>query len=500
MIRGMIKRLLAVTLCILITGLPVYGVDFDRKFLDHSTYLWVASGTVTLANMKISGVDGTAFIDFTAAGVLTTKIGNLLEVYDSSNKKITFWNKTAGTGETLSATNLVTSWTNVNYDVFTSVASPDIASAIYSTSGTQTATSNSMVTVVGGLYNLVATWTNVSGQAPTLTGTNGFKTTTLSGGANNIYFTATGTSIVITTTNTTAASWGCTFVLKQVTAPSATGCTGVLTKGGGTFNFAFKDAAFNYGSVTFTYKIYKSTTAVVVAGPTAVTQANTHLDTTTTNAFVWLNGVDLSTYQDGRHMIGLYNATGRFGALGHISSTPPAGESLGLEKHSDPGFADTAVWTKGTAEWTVSGGEGIATAVASGITLYQTSVQMTTATVVGGLYKAQFDVTALTPGGGFANRLTSTGVTGITRTAVGAGYTDYFTSTSTASGSGVITIGTTTGKVDNKSLKNVSDPPSTGAKIVSTKGGATRSFFYTNPSFNPNDLSGITYVVYFIGD
>ncbi|MDP2366557.1 MAG: hypothetical protein Q8M94_22610, partial [Ignavibacteria bacterium] len=106
--------------------------------------------------------------------------------------------------------NLITSWTNVNYDTFVGVGA-DITSAIYSTSGTQTAQSNSMAMAIGKKCKLIATWTNVAGQAPTLTGTGGFPTTTLVAGINTILFTATETSVVITFTNTAAASWGCTF-------------------------------------------------------------------------------------------------------------------------------------------------------------------------------------------------------------------------------------------------------------------------------------------------
>ncbi len=193
-----------------------------------------------------------------AYDVLPFNLNNLLIVKDSSGNAIQGWIKAAGTGEILDATNLVVSWTNVNYDSFTSIASPDITSAIYTTSGTQTGASNSMATTVGKLYKLVATWTNVTGQAPTLVGTNGFVTTVLGAGANNIYFVATGTSVVLTVSNTAAVSWGCTFILKQVTTPATTGTTITSTKGEVTYNFQYKHASFNYNdSSGYTYRIYK---------------------------------------------------------------------------------------------------------------------------------------------------------------------------------------------------------------------------------------------------
>lgn len=110
----------------------------------------------------------------------------------------------------LDNTNLITSWGNNSYDTFAFITS-DITSAIYTTAGTQTAQTNAITVAIGKQCKVVATWTNVAGQAPTLTGTGGFPTTTLVAGVNTISFVATATSIVITATNTAAARWGCTF-------------------------------------------------------------------------------------------------------------------------------------------------------------------------------------------------------------------------------------------------------------------------------------------------
>ena len=60
------------------------------------------SGSVTRANMKISAIDGTAFVDFSAADVLTNYLGGKLTITDSAGKKITGYIKAAGTGEMLS--------------------------------------------------------------------------------------------------------------------------------------------------------------------------------------------------------------------------------------------------------------------------------------------------------------------------------------------------------------------------------------------------------------
>jgi len=58
--------------------------------------------TISQANMRLSAVAGTAFIDFSAADVLTDHIGKILTVKDSAGKVLVGYIKAAGTGETLS--------------------------------------------------------------------------------------------------------------------------------------------------------------------------------------------------------------------------------------------------------------------------------------------------------------------------------------------------------------------------------------------------------------
>ena len=163
----------------------------------------------------------------------------------------------------------------------------------------------------------------------------------------------------------------------------------------------------------------------VVVATADVTQANFHADLTTDNAFVELIGVDLTAYQTGKYLLGIYNKTDGYGMLGHISSVAPAGETLGAE---------------------------IATGTLT----------------IKNLYK----ITATE-----ANHF-------FTGCAIG----NYFNS-----------LGTETCDANNK-VKNVSDPPSTGARIVSTKGGAGRAWYYKYTSFNLNDKAGQTYKIYYLGD
>ncbi|MEO5366065.1 MAG: DUF3168 domain-containing protein [Magnetococcus sp. WYHC-3] len=59
------------------------------------------TGSVTIGNIKLSAVNGTAFIDFTASGTLTNNTGKLLYLTDSVGATISGYLKAAGTGETL---------------------------------------------------------------------------------------------------------------------------------------------------------------------------------------------------------------------------------------------------------------------------------------------------------------------------------------------------------------------------------------------------------------
>jgi hypothetical protein len=100
------------------------------------------------------------------------------------------------------------SWTNGNYDTFTSAGSL-ISSAIESTGPkSETATSNSISTTVGFIYQMFVTLNLTSGQAPTLTGSDShFPSTTLSNGLNLITWTASAGTNTLTLTNTANANF-----------------------------------------------------------------------------------------------------------------------------------------------------------------------------------------------------------------------------------------------------------------------------------------------------
>lgn len=155
-----------------------------------------ATGNVTHANIRISAVDGTAFIDFSAATVLTSKEDYYLIVSDSNGTPLKGWIKNPGTAETLG---------------------DEISS------GALTA---------GQLYKITATTADYFGTGLII----------------DSYFCACDDEV---------ATANCK--VKPVTTPGANGVTIVTAKYGTTYNWPTKHVDFNYKDISggYTYAIYK---------------------------------------------------------------------------------------------------------------------------------------------------------------------------------------------------------------------------------------------------
>ena len=428
----------------------------------------VASGAVTQANMRISATtggavaSGGAFVDFGAANVLTLKLGNLLVIKNSLGHSIQGWIKAAGSGETYGSgliaeasaasdpysneANGVGDWAGLSANA-TSVADPYVGT--YSVLGTATASNynlehylpansgsgrllkidfafKSSKTMSSQLYSYSGTGVmNFNSSLATISSSASFvpflnNYVTIKDIINNtsslkMYFHLTG-GVVGDTCNVD------NFSVKQVLTPSATGVTITSGKGNATYNWSAKDTAFNYNdSAGYTYRIYK-TPPVLVAGPTAVTAANTQLSMVNP-AFAYFVGTDLTAYQTGKYLLVVQNATSNILiGMGYISGTAPAGETLGSE---------------------------IATGTLTVSLLYK--------------------ITATE-----ANHF-------FTGCAIG----NYF-----------VSVGTETCDANNK-VKQVNDPPSTGCRIISTKGTGTQVWIATGAgALNEN----INYKVYYVGD
>jgi len=231
-------------------------------------------GTVTQANMRLSAVDGTAFVDFSAASVLTDYLNHLLVVKDSAGRVIQGYIKAAGTGETF-GDELVT---NGSFDSNTTGWTPQsctLASIVGGQSGNCleiTRTGAAFQFAQGGLSTVVGRLYKMSGWVKS--GTSGNESFRIGIYVASYEIEATGTSspswtyyekfgvvsgttpvfILQKLTATAGTMLFDTVSFKQVLTPSATGVT--ITSGGGgtTYNWAYQETGFNYNDPSgYTY-------------------------------------------------------------------------------------------------------------------------------------------------------------------------------------------------------------------------------------------------------
>jgi hypothetical protein len=546
------KRLLAGLLALLVAALPLAG---DSALLSSSKKL-LASGSVTQANMRLSAVNGTAFVDFSAVNTLTPYLGAELHIRDSAGKEIVGVVKAAGSSEGLGSqlhtsanaasdpnaneANATTGWAAgaTAPDTFESTAAgtPDTGSwHLHAVTSQFVSRFYADFTVTSAaLYKLTCAVKRVSGTDERLWLAQGGEYTNLyvsdpfSGTSYvnyTIYVVANGTNLRVRfgTGGSSGAGefYADNLSLKQVTAPSATGVTIVTAKGGTTYNWAFKDSSFNYNdSSGYTYKLYRTPPVVVASG--SVSAANTRLDTTAANAFAWLNGVDLSAYQTGKHILAVYDTSGR-SRMGYMSSSAPAGETLsGSELVANPGFETAggggddvfASWTEDKQTGTISDeavvihGGTHACKILEGTSTSSVHVRQNLTVTLGGLYKISVWGQGDGTNGGYlqVDHSGSPTVWDDVALATGAAYAQTTRYGTVASGttwrlilrSAAPTVNGAFFYVDDASVQQVTDPPSTAAKIVTTKGGSTRGWYHADTGFDPN--VGGTYKVIYIGD
>jgi hypothetical protein len=222
------------------------------------------TGSVSLANIRLSLVDGTAFVDFSAAGTLNYLNGKLT-LTDSAGKKAVGYLKAAGTGETLDSE--LVGWTNnagSPYETITVNANSIDLDSVINTTGYGIAY-NTVATASGRCFKVTYNLTLNSGTAPkyvtgsTINFVNEIIIVPNSAGAKTAYYTgrydteysgfATGNGIA-TDFSTTSTS------LKQLLTPSATGATITSTPGGTTYNWAYIESGFNYNDASgYSYTI-----------------------------------------------------------------------------------------------------------------------------------------------------------------------------------------------------------------------------------------------------
>jgi hypothetical protein len=240
----------------------------------------VATGSVTLANSRISAVANTAFVDFSAANVLTDYVTghHYLILYDSTMKTISGYIKAAGTGETYGSEIL----TNGTFDTDTTGWGA-LSATLASIAGGQSNNCLEITRTDGTTQQAYQILTDTTNRLNVFTGyvksgssgneiynmgvlegaTGRFASGTSSGSwvQGTKYYTTTVTNPQIRLRKESATAGTMLFdevSLKQVLTPSATGVTIVSTIGGTTQSWTSQTSGFAYNDASgFTYKIYR---------------------------------------------------------------------------------------------------------------------------------------------------------------------------------------------------------------------------------------------------
>lgn len=254
----------------------------------------VSNGAVTRANMRISAVAGTAFVDFSSAGSLTPYVSYTLHVVDSAGKKLIGTIAAVGSGETLGSEIL----SNPTFDDNTTgwnASSCTIASS-HPTGGGQS-DDYCILTMTSGAYQYmpqektISIGTLLKGSVYSKSGSSGNEASII-----KMQQGAPSYSTIRVTTTTTSSSWtllevlgtassASTYIilqkntatagtmlfdeasLKQVLTPSTTGVT--ITNGSAQ-SWTSQESGFNYNDASnYTYFIYADRHMFLGAGGTA---------------------------------------------------------------------------------------------------------------------------------------------------------------------------------------------------------------------------------------
>jgi len=304
----------------------------------RSTNKMVARGSVTLANMRLSGVDGGAvasggaFVDFGVADVLTGKLGCLLKIKSSNGAAIQGIIKGGGTGETLSPTELFTNpsfssgdsgWTKQTGWTIADQGGGDYE-GVATTAPSEKQVYQTIINTFGVLRKQTVVVTDLTLGSVCARGYDGVSQklgNVLSApGISTLYITGiSGNSssgpITQSVSNTLRVD---DLSCKRVLTPSATGCTIVNSKGGVTYNWINKSALFNWNDAAgYTYEIFRIPPVIVDSD--AVLNADATINLTDGSATWSATGIDDSAYLNGKYMVAVYDATG-IGAFGYYKS------------------------------------------------------------------------------------------------------------------------------------------------------------------------------------
>ncbi len=222
----------------------------------------IATGSVTLANMRLSLVNGTAFVDFSAAGSLTNYVGRKIVIADSAGKKATGYIKAAGTGETYGNERI----TNGGFDSdtgWTKDAGFAISEGLLIGTGITGlhGVSQTVTTIQKALYKAQFVLISLSSGTTFFYVFNTSLSTGTTLGTHTQYRSCPQTvyGMGLQTNGTNVNSSFDDVSLKQVLSPSTTGVTIVNTPGGPTQNWAEIESGFDPNDANgYGYTIYGS--------------------------------------------------------------------------------------------------------------------------------------------------------------------------------------------------------------------------------------------------
>lgn len=243
----------------------------------------LASSSCTFANLRLSLASNCAFVDFSAATVLTNRIGRVLILRDSTGKPLTGIIQAAGSSQTLddeiisnpSFDSDTTGWQALGNAVLASVADGQVNNCLQITeNGTANPYTSQLVAVTivpGGAYlvsGYVKSGTNATYRLYGISGSNniGSNATQTSTGSwvQRLNY---GTANVVNTTgnmnvmNMATVSSGKTHLfdevsMKRLLTPAATGVTIIAAPGSSSQNWLSRDSSFNVNDTAgYTYQI-----------------------------------------------------------------------------------------------------------------------------------------------------------------------------------------------------------------------------------------------------
>lgn len=204
----------------------------------------VYRGTVT--GLRISAVDGTAFIDNAGATIPTYADGNhQIEIYDSSNRMLRGVLKAVGTSATEGSDSART--------FVAEYGTPTIAGDQITFSNASEIVAESDYWINGGLYLVDWSITSYSGSGNFYLFGGGLPTTGISKAANGNYTSYITSNSVNLRISSTFGCSGITTInsIKQVLTPSSAGATITTLKNGDVYNWSYKNSSFSFNSASY---------------------------------------------------------------------------------------------------------------------------------------------------------------------------------------------------------------------------------------------------------